>query len=157
MKKSSVEIYGLAVCFVTLLCIIIALGVGIYDLLQITYPEFTLSAYEYERHQSNDSFRNSPRSVSYVQWSAPPSRGKGPGDEKTYKFTHRGASTEPRGGPGITEDETTRKRKDSYRSVLRAERRQASQSLALVAIVMLIDVLVFLPHWILARRVRVSA
>ena len=90
MKKSSVEIYGLAVCFVTLLCIIIALGVGIYDLLQITYPEFTLSAYEYERHQSNDSFRNSPRSGSYVQWSAPPSRGKGPGDEKTYKFTHRG-------------------------------------------------------------------
>ena len=152
MKKSSIEIYGLAVCFVTLLCFIIALGVGIYDLLQIAYPEFTLNAYEYERHQSNDSFRNSPRSVSYVHWSAPPSRGTGPGDEETYRFTHRGGSTEPRGGPEIAEDETTRKRKDSYRSVLRAERRHASQSLALVGIVMLIDVLVFLPHWILARR-----
>ena len=38
MKKSFVEIYGLAVCFVTLLCFVIALGVGIYDLLQVAFP-----------------------------------------------------------------------------------------------------------------------
>ena len=156
MKKSSIEIYGLAVCFVTLLCFIIALGVGLYDLLQLAYPEFTLNAHEYERHRSNDSFRNSPRSVSYVQWSTPPVHGTGPDDGKTYKVTHRGVPTVPQGGPEITEDETTRRRKESYRSVLRAERRNARQSLALVGIVMLIDVLVFLPHWILARRLRVS-
>ena len=42
MKRSFVEIYGLAVCFVTLLCFVIALGVGIYDLLQVAFPEFTL-------------------------------------------------------------------------------------------------------------------
>ena len=59
--------------------------------------------------------------------------------------------------PDSTEDETTRQREDSYRSVLRAERRQAGQSLVMVGIVMLIDVLVFLPHWILARRARVNA
>lgn len=155
MKRSSIEIYGLAVCFVTLLCFVIALGVGIYDLLQIAFPEFTLSAYEYERHRSNELFRNSPRSGSYVQWSAA-SRGTGAGGEETYRFTHRGISTEPQGGPEITEDETTRKREDSYRRLLRAERRRGSQSLALVGIVMLIDVLVFLPHWILARRARVG-
>ena len=62
----------------------------------------------------------------------------------------------PQGGPEITEDETTRRRKESYRSVLRAERRNARQSLALVGIVMSIDVLVFLPHWIMARRLRAS-
>ena len=156
MKKSSIEIYGLAVCFVTLLCFIIALGVGLYDLLQLAYPEFTLNAYEYERHRSNDSFRNSPRSVSYVQWSTPPVRGTGPDDGKSYKVTHRGVATAPQGGPEITTEETTRRRKESYRSVIRVERRHARQSLALVGIVMLIDVLVFLPHWILARRFRVS-
>ena len=143
MKRSFVEIYGLAVCFVTLLCFVIALGAGIYDLLQVAFPEFTLNAYEYERHQSNDSFRNAPRSR--AQWTAPPSRGPGPGIAEAVPI------------PDSTEDETTRQREDSYRSVLRAERRQAGQSLVMVGIVMLIDVLVFFPHWILARRARVNA
>ena len=134
MKKSFVEIYGLAVCFVTLLCFVIALGVGIYDLLQVAFPEFALNAYEYERHQSNDSFRNAP---------------------PVFRSVPRIAEAVPI--PEDTEDEITRQREDSYRSVLRFERRRAGQSLVMVGIVMLIDVLVFLPHWILARRARVSA
>ena len=123
MKKSFVEIYGLAVCFVTLLCFVIALGVGIYDLLQVAFPEFTLNAYEYERHQSNDSFRNAP---------------------PVFRSVPRIAEAVPI--PEDTEDEITRQREDSYRSVLRFERRRAGQSLVMVGIVMLIDVLVFLPH-----------
>ena len=123
MKKSFVEIYGLAVCFVTLLCFVIALGVGIYDLLQVAFPEFTLNAYEYERHQSNDSFRNAP---------------------PVFRSVPRIAEAVPI--PEATEDEITRQREDSYRSVLRFERRRAGQSLVMVGIVMLIDVLVFLPH-----------
>ena len=134
MKKSFVEIYGLAVCFVTLLCFVIAIGVGIYDLLQVAFPEFTLNAYEYERHQSNDSFRNAP---------------------PVFRSVPRIAEAVPI--PEATEDEITRQREDSYRSVLQFERRRAGQSLVMVGIVMLIDVLVFLPHWILARRARVSA
>ena len=134
MKKSFVEIYGLAVCFVTLLCFVIALGVGIYDLLQVAFPEFTLNAYEYERHQSNDSFRNAP---------------------PVFRSVPRIAEAVPI--PEATGDAITRQREDSYRSVLRFESRRAGQSLVMVGIVMLIDVLVFLPHWILARRARVSA
>ena len=34
MKKPSIETYGLAVCFTALLCFVIALGVGLHDLLQ---------------------------------------------------------------------------------------------------------------------------
>ena len=56
--------------------------------------------------------------------------------------------------PRVAEDEITRQREDSYRSVLRFERRRAGQSLVMVGIVMLIDVLVFPPHWLLARRAR---
>ena len=55
-------------------CSVIALGVGIYDLLQVAFPEFTLNAYEYERHQSNDSFRNAPpvfRSVPRIAEAVP--------------------------------------------------------------------------------------
>lgn len=56
MKKSIIEIYALAICFVTVVCLVIALGVGIYDLVEIGNPEFTISSYEYKRHQSNESF-----------------------------------------------------------------------------------------------------
>ena len=56
MKKSLLEIYALAVCFVTVVCFVIALGIGLYDLVELAYPEFSLSSYEYERHQSDEAF-----------------------------------------------------------------------------------------------------
>jgi len=56
MKKSIIGIYALAVCFVTVVCAVIALGIGIYDLVEIAYPEFTLPSYQFERHQSNEAF-----------------------------------------------------------------------------------------------------
>lgn len=56
MKKTILEIYALAVCFVTVLCAVVALGIGVYDIVEITNPEFTLSAHSYERHQTNEAF-----------------------------------------------------------------------------------------------------
>jgi hypothetical protein len=56
MKKTIVEIYALAVCFATVVCFVISLGIGIYDIVEITNPEFTLSSWEYKKHQSNDAF-----------------------------------------------------------------------------------------------------
>lgn len=56
MKKTILEVYALAVCFVTVVCAVVALGIGAYDLLEITNPEFTLSAHQYERHQTNEAF-----------------------------------------------------------------------------------------------------
>ena len=56
MKKSILAIYALAVCFVALVCFVIALGIGVYDLIQIANPVFTINAYEYDRHQSKALF-----------------------------------------------------------------------------------------------------
>ncbi len=56
MKKNIQEIYALAVCFVTVVCAVFATGVGLYDLLEIAQPEFTLSAHKHKRFQSNDTF-----------------------------------------------------------------------------------------------------
>jgi len=56
MKKNLLEIYALAVCFVTIVCAVCATGIGLYDLLEISKPEFTMSAYTYQRHQTNDAF-----------------------------------------------------------------------------------------------------
>jgi len=134
MKKSILEIYALAVCFVALVCFVIVLGIGVYDLIQITSPEFTINVYEYERHQSNEAFRGSPGIAL---------RGIAPG-----------IPVEPTERP---EEEVTQQREESYQAALRSERRQGMQSLIRIVIILVIDVLVFVPHWLLARRRRAAS
>ncbi len=56
MKKSLLEIYALAVCFVTVICFAIVLGIGLYDILEMSNPEMTIKSYQYQRHQSNEAF-----------------------------------------------------------------------------------------------------
>jgi len=135
MKKPILEIYALAVCFVALLCFVIALGIGVYDLIQITNPEFTLNAYEYERHQSNEAF-----------------------------IGFQGRVALGRIAPGIpveptqrSEEEVTQQREESFQAALRSERRREMQSLIRIAIILVIDVLVFVPHWLWIRRTRVAS
>ena len=56
MKKSLLEIYALGVCFVTIICFAVALGIGVYDILEMSKPEITLKSYQYQRHQTNEAF-----------------------------------------------------------------------------------------------------
>ena len=56
MKKSLLEIYALAVCFVTVICFSIVLGIGLYDILEMSNPEMTIKSYQYQKHQSNEAF-----------------------------------------------------------------------------------------------------
>ena len=56
MKKSLLEIYALAVCFVAIICFAITLGVGIYDVLEMSAPELTLKSHAYQQHQTNEAF-----------------------------------------------------------------------------------------------------
>ncbi len=56
MKKSIVVIYALAVCFATIVCFVVSLGIGIYDIVEVMNPEFTMKSYAYEKHQTNDAF-----------------------------------------------------------------------------------------------------
>ena len=123
MKRSLVEVYALAVCFVTLVCFVIALGIGIYDLIQIVNPEFTISSYTYDRHQSNEAFLKN--------WTK----------DKPI----------PQG------DELTRLREESYQAALRSESRGAIQSLTMVFIIILIDLVVYIIHWYVAKRARATA
>jgi len=137
MKKSILEIYALAVCFLALLCFVIALGIGVYDLIQIANPEFTISAYEYERHQSNEAFdtvRGSPG--------------------RTLRGISPGIPIEPTERP---EEEVTQQREESFQAALRFERRRGMQSLIQIIIILVIDVLVFVPHWLWIRRTRVAS
>ena len=45
MGRSLVQLYALAVCFATLMCFVVALGIGLYDVVQISAPGFTVQSY----------------------------------------------------------------------------------------------------------------
>jgi hypothetical protein len=129
LKKTVLEIYALAVCFVTVVCFVVALGMALYSLVGIVNPEFTMDSWKYEQHQSNDAFLDSPMG--------------------------RGCCAEKK--PRPSEPELTRLRTESYARAIAAERRANFQTLVKTLIVMLIDVLVFLGHWAIGRRARTAA
>ena len=125
MKKSIVEIYGLAVCFATIVCFVISLGIGIYDIVEIMNPEFTMKYYAYDKHQTNDAF-----------W-----KGKYSRDKKK---------------PRPSEEELTKQREKSFQHEIKKEQRNAFQSLTQILIILVINALVFIIHWRIARRARES-
>ena len=150
MKKPILEIYALAVCFVALVCFVIALGIGVYDLIQIANPVFTINAYEYDRHQSNEAFRRFPGFPGLHGMVGFPAFGSGGATGGVV--IEPGIPIEPT-TPAV-EEEVTRQREESYEATLRSEQRRGMQSFLRVVIVLVIDVLVFVPHWFLARRTR---
>ena len=46
MKETIIEKYALTVCFVFLICMVIALGIGIYDIVEIVSLESTIHTCE---------------------------------------------------------------------------------------------------------------
>ena len=129
MKKSILEVYALAVCFATIVCFVISLGVAIYDIVRIANPEFTLSSHEYKRHQSNDAF-----------WDSYKSRY----DNKDKELNRP------------IEEDLTKQRTASYQQEIKSEKRNGYQSITISSIVLIIDIVVFLIHWLIARRARAT-
>ena len=132
MKKSILEIYALAVCFVTVVCFVVALGIAAYSVLEIAKPEFTLNSWQYSQHQTNDAYWNGCSGGRYC----------GPEEKKKER---------------PSEPELTKLREESYARVVSGEQRDGSQTLVKCLIVMLIDAAVFAVHWFVARRARASA
>ena len=128
MKKTVLEIYALAVCFVTVVCFVIALGIAAYAVVGIANPDFTMSSWVYTQHQTNDAFWNGPGSPQV----------HGVADEKSKERPN--------------EPELTKQREKSYERALASERRESSQAVVKSSIVMIIDIIVFFLHWLVARR-----
>ncbi|MEW6715794.1 MAG: hypothetical protein AB1306_12015 [Nitrospirota bacterium] len=127
MKKSLLEIYALAVCFATMVCFVISLGVAMYSVVEIANPEFTMNPYQYNRYQSNDAY-----------WLS-----------KVNDYQNKDKEMKR-----PSEDELTKERNEGYRLAVISERRGGFQGLTKTAIIILIDAVVFLIHWRIARRAR---
>lgn len=55
MGRSLIQVYALCVCFCTLMCFVVALGIGLYDVVQVAAPEFTMS-WAHEMYRSADQY-----------------------------------------------------------------------------------------------------
>jgi hypothetical protein len=122
-KKTLLELYALVVCFATLTCFTVSLGIFSYDLVRLANPAFTLSGHQFNRHQSNEAFKGTCSSSEVSD----------------------------------SDEEQTKLRLESYERALAAEKRKGTQSLVYVLIVMLVNVLIFVPHWLIGVRIRREA
>ncbi|MFP2769379.1 hypothetical protein [Oceanisphaera sp. KMM 10153] len=129
MKKNLVEIYALAVCFFTVACFVIVAGMTAWDAVQLSAPEFTINNNEYEAHLSDQQYRD---------WLA---------QRNQY---NEDAFILPSG------QDLTDARNASWQQEIKSEQRSALQSLAQNFIILVIDILVFMAHWIIARKSRDS-
>jgi hypothetical protein len=129
MKKSLLEIYGLAVCFITMACFVIFFGIAAWDIVKLSKPEFTVASTIWGWHQTDETYKE--HLVEQHRW----------GEKK--------AAYVPPVGPALTEA-----REKSFSNELRSERRDGAQDLVRSLIVMLIDLAAFALHWKIAARAR---
>lgn len=130
MKKSILEIYAMAICFVAVVAFTISLGIGLYNIVQIVNPKLTMNTWDWERFSNNDTFFNNSSHLFYDKSS----------EQLDRKY--------------FTEDEITEKRENSLKLAIENEKRSALQSLIRVIIFLLITSTVYFLHWRLAKKSR---
>ena len=150
MKNASYKIYALAVCFVTLMCSAIIVGVVLYNLVKIAAPELTLDSHSYNAHQSIDAFRRSQ----FYAFSRPV-----PALMTNRAFVARpgvpiveAPETSSDESLALSDAELEELRIESYASVLRGQRRNAVQSTIRLSIFLLVSLSLFFVHWRLVKR-----
>jgi hypothetical protein len=136
LKKNLVGIYALAVCFFTVACFVIVAGITAWNVVELSAPEFTIDNYVHEAHASDEN---------YGRWNHGPMGFRG---ERIRYLNPESVPAEPMA-------ELQRKnREESWQQALAGERRAALQSLVRNAIILVIALLVFLAHWMIATRSR---
>jgi len=128
MKKSLIEIYALAVCFITVACFVVTFGLALWDVVEFTVPEFTINQSQYERHQSDDEYSE------YI----------------SRRSQYKGENAEPI----PSGEELTKAREKSYAFIIASERRTALQDFFQKLIIILVDTIAFFIHWRIAGKAR---
>ena len=138
MKKSWLEFYALAVCFVTLICLVATSGIMINSLIGIVNPEFSMPSYEYKKFSTNEAYleskSNDYRSQCYS--------GKADHCKETNPYAH------------MAEVDATKLREKDKQLALDMERRDRYQTLINAGIVLLIAALVLVMHICIVRKER---
>jgi hypothetical protein len=132
MKKIIFEIYSSIVCFVTIICCSVWLGMGLYSLTGILKPEITLDKWSYEMYQPDYP---SPLMAEPFILGVP----------ETMEIK-KPEPFEPKSEKQIPEE-----RLADYQSVLKSEVRKNQQELIKSLIAVFICLPLFLVHWRFVR------
>jgi len=130
MKNTILETYAMTFCLFCVTCFAITSGIALYDVVQITDPQFTLNRIEFDRFQSNEAYQIVP----------------------PFSITEKA----PKESKVLTEEQVTKSRIAEHDRVIRSERRAGKQSLLHMLIIMLIDTVLFAIHWKVGRAARSS-
>ena len=127
MKTNIFLIYAYLVCFVTLSCGAIFTGIILYDIVEISAPEFMIPELDKQKYLDEKNYIENKK----IQ----------PDDKKN---THEIYSDEE-----ITEIRTW-----DYKSAIDRERNNAIKSIIQSLIILVIDLVLFFVHWRVAERAR---
>ena len=156
MKNGSYKIYALAICFVTLMCSAITMGVILYNFVKIAAPEVTLDSHTYDAHQSIEAFRRSSYafrgSPIYALGRQAPAFIVGGAFDGSSRIPVVDAPDRTTESPAISDDELEKLRVQSYESVLRGHKHSAVQSTIRLTIILLVSLSLFFIHWRLIKK-----
>lgn len=136
MKKTILEIYALLICFGAVICLSVNVGMAIYSVIGIKYPEITMGSFQYQIHQNNDNYWQE-QSGRFV-------------DELQINDTHSNKKI-PRQRP--IEAILTQQRLDSYQTQRTVEKRNRLQDIIREIIISIISVLLLIVHWRFMRKI----
>jgi hypothetical protein len=155
-RDQSFGVYLLAVCFVTVVCVAITTGMGLYSLLKMTAPELTLDTHSYNAHQSLDSYKQSHFYATRFHPQAfivPGAMGVARAVPLQRSDLLRNSAPESSPTP-LPDEEIEQLRMESYRTLIRNHKRTAMQELIRTAIVLLVSCILFFVHWRLIVQAR---
>ena len=148
-KDQSFRVYLLAVCFVTVVCVAITTGMGLYSLLKIVAPELTLDTHSYNAHQSLDSYKQSHFYAAQLHPQAfivPGAMGVARSVPLQRSDLLRNSTPETTPTP-LPDEEIEQLRMESYGTLIRNHKRTAMQELIRTGIVLIVSCILFFAHW----------
>jgi hypothetical protein len=131
MQKSLLEIYALAVCFLSVMCFTVALGNVAWNVVVFANPEMSLDNATWAQHQSDEKYREYLISINYGT------------EESPYL---------PPEGPALSQE-----REQSWTNALRGITRDAWPEILKWTISLALYAILFLIHWKMAAVARRSA
>ena len=150
----SFRIYLLAVCFVSVVCVAITGGIGVYSLLKIVAPELTLDTHSYNAHQSLDNFKSSHFYASRFHPQALFNPGAmGVARSMSMRQSDMLVNSQSDADPTpLSDEQVEHLRLESYQMLIKNHKRSAMQELIRTAIVLLVSGILFFVHWRLIRN-----
>ena len=148
----SFRIYLLAVCFVSVVCVAIMAGVGLYSLLKIAAPELTLDTHSYNAHQSLNNFKSSHFFASRFHPQAlfiPGAMGVARPMRQSDMLHNSAQKNDP---TPLPDGEVEQLRLESFQMLIKNHMRSAMQELIRTTIVLFISCILFFVHWRLIRK-----